>query len=262
VQMQRKEIVCLGDLQKALEITPTQEHELLKRLTRNGLILRLMRGVYLAPDKLPAGGYWQPSSFYLVAKYMEVLNAKYYISGLFAFHYYGLIKQIPNEITVYNNKRAGIKSLGVVSLRLIKVSDERIGGFTNINTDKQTFVNIASLARTVLDAVYDWKKYNSLPQAYDWISSYKKDKNFIDELIKQTAEYGNVITIRRIGYCIELLGFNESITAPLQKKLISKTGWVLYNPLGPKKGKTNKRWRIINNENAKRNVGLLYQSSC
>lgn len=249
VQMHHKDIVRLGDLQKALDITATQEHELLKRLTRSGLILRLMRGIYLVPDKLPAGGYWQPSSFYLVAKYMEILNANYYISGLFAFHYYGLITQIPNEITIYNDKRSCVKRVGVVTLRLIKISNERIGGFVKITDNNKASVNIASLARTMMDAVYDWKKYNSLPQAYEWISLYKKDAKLIKQLIKQTAQHGNIITIRRIGYCIESLGLDESITALLQKKLISKTGWVLYNPVGPKHGKTNKRWRIIYNEN-------------
>ena len=51
------EIVRLGDLQSVLNLSPSQEQQLLKRLTRNGFIVRLTRGVFLVTDKIPPGGY-------------------------------------------------------------------------------------------------------------------------------------------------------------------------------------------------------------
>jgi hypothetical protein len=56
-----------------------------------------------------------------------------------------------------------------VELTLIKVSDERLGDAeTDTTSDGETAV-YASRVRTLVDAVYDWSRFNSLPRGYDWI---------------------------------------------------------------------------------------------
>lgn len=247
VQLHELAIVRLGDLQRILNVTPQQEQELLKRLARSGFILRLKRSVYLVPNKIPPGGHWQPDGKYIIAHYMNLYKADFYISGMYAMNYHGLTTQIPNELTIYNNKIYGPKKIGTQRVVFIKIASERMGGLEKIIAKNKMIVYIASLERVVLDAVYDWKKLGALPDAYEWIKERIDNKKFIRELIRLTVSYGNVITKRRIGYCLELFGVDKDMTKLLLKSIKSQTGWVLFNPYGPRKGKTDRKWRVIHN---------------
>lgn len=248
VQTRRLEVIRLGDLQTPLRLTPDQEQQLLKRLTRNGFIVRLAQGVFLVPNKIPAGGFWQPNSHYVILKLMEYYKAKYYIGGLSAIQYYGLTTQIPNEITLFNDKINAKKTIGSQAFNLIKVKTENLAESTPIdlkNVDGKIYM--ATLAQTLLDAVQYWKRLGTLPDAYEWIKQNIKDKALIKELVRLTSVYSNIITIRRIGYCLETLGVTQSILEPLRNKLTATQGWVALDPNLTSKGKTNKQWRIIDN---------------
>ncbi len=247
MQMRRQEIVTLGELQSLLGISARQEHTLLKRLTQNGFIIRIKRGIYLVPEKIPSGGYWQPNEYYVVAQYMKIINATYYIGGMTAFNHYGLTTQIPNEITIYNDKISGLKNIGNLSLIMIKIPKYRIEGTIQIPQKNDNVVNMASLARTIIDAIQDWKKYATIPEAYDWLKEQSHDIKFTKELINLTCKFSNKATIRRIGYRLELYGASTSITKKLHKSLTSSKGWVRLDPNGNFHGKINEKWRIIDN---------------
>jgi hypothetical protein len=61
VQMRGQSVVRAGELTDALRLSAIQERKLLSRLARAGLIVRVWRGLYLVPLKLPLGGKWSPS---------------------------------------------------------------------------------------------------------------------------------------------------------------------------------------------------------
>lgn len=248
VQMRHMDEVRLGDLQAPLGLTADQEQQLLKRLTRNGFIIRLISGVFLVPNKIPVGGFWQPNSYYVILKLMQYYNAKYYIGGLSAMQYYGLTSQIPNEITLFNDKINAKKTIGTQRFHLIKVSDERLLGSWSIDTKTiDGEIYMATLAQTLLDAVQYWKRLGTLPEGYEWIKHNVRDMAVINELIRLATLGGNVITMRRIGYCLEMLGVSQNLLEPLRKRLTATQGWIVFDPNLASKGKTNKRWRIIDN---------------
>lgn len=241
-------IVRLGDLQAPLRLTPDQEHQLLKRLTRNGFIVRLAPGKFLIPNKLPAGGFWQPNSNYLILKLMELYNAKYYVGGMSALQYYGLTTQIPNEITLFNDKVNAKKVIGSQTFNLIKIKSKKLAGRVAIDLkNAEGKIYIASLAQTVLDGVQYWKRFSTLPDAYDWIKQNSQNKDFVTQLVQLASQYSNIITIRRIGYYLESLGVSQSILKRLRKKLTAAQGWIVLDPNRSNQGKTNKQWRIIDN---------------
>ena len=49
------------------------------------------------------------------------------LSGPNAFNRYGFDEQIPTRVYAYNNRISGERSIGSVTLMLIKVADERLG---------------------------------------------------------------------------------------------------------------------------------------
>ncbi|MDZ4165662.1 MAG: hypothetical protein U1C55_11105 [Smithellaceae bacterium] len=57
-QLRKKEFIFSGEIASALDIHAEQEWKLLNRMATSGLMVRLKRGVYLVPSRMPAGGRW------------------------------------------------------------------------------------------------------------------------------------------------------------------------------------------------------------
>lgn len=74
--------------------------------------MRLKRGVYLVPPRIPAGDKYSPGVALILKKLMEEEQGKYQICGPTAFNYYGFDDQIPSVTCLYNNRISGKRSTG------------------------------------------------------------------------------------------------------------------------------------------------------
>ena len=164
MQMRKLRTVRTGDLTTSLlRLTPDQERKLLSRLSRGGLIARVRQGLYLVPPQLPLGGAWTPGEALALNTLMEDRSGRYQICGPNAFNRYGFDDQIPTRVYAYNNRISGERTIGSVVLMLIKVSDERLGATEEAALDGDEIL-YSSRVRTLVDAVYDWSRFNSLPR--------------------------------------------------------------------------------------------------
>ncbi len=248
VQLKRKNIIRTGELIPVLNISESQERSLLYRLSDSGWILRLKRGVYLVPPRIPAGGKYSPGVALILKKLMEEEQGRYQICGPSAFNFYGLDDQIPNVTYLYNNRISGKRSIGSLAFQFIKVSDERLGAINAVLTRENREMVYSSKARTLMDAVYDWSRFNSLPQGYDWIKAeIKKESKLASELIEVTARYGNMATIRRIGYLLDALVQKPKMINRLRSQLSTSSSLIPWNPGRSSKGTINRKWGIIIN---------------
>lgn len=247
-QMNSLNLVRLGELQKALGLSAQQERRLLERLNKSGFIFRLQRGIYMVPEKIPAGGFWQPNEYLIIATYMQQHNAKYYIGGLAAFNRHGFSTQIPNQYTVYNDQVSGLKKFGKISVKFIKKASKNIIGFESVPiTSENTKINIANQARTILDAINDDPRYHMLPEAYTWLEQKYKNADFLEQFILLSIKSSSKKTMRRIGFYLEKLGVSEHALKPIFQKLATTSDWIMLIPSTNRRGKTNKKWRIIDN---------------
>jgi len=246
-QMHDLEIIQLGDLQDDFQISPRQEKELLSYLAKKGSIIRLKRGIYVAPKTIPPGGKWQPDPKYLISCLMDVTGANYYIGGQYAFHYHGLTEQVPNSITVYNDKISGKKKIGRLDAQFIKIAPERLGNPITIRAARERKFYIATIARCIVDGVVDYSRYNTLPKAYNWIVDRLQQPDFLSELIKTTMNYGNISAKRRIGFIVFSRTNNDKLVKPLLNTLKTSKGWIPLDPYSEPKGPTCRQWGIINN---------------
>lgn len=195
IQMRKRRTVKIGELLDPLQLSRDQERELFRRMARGGLIARVRPDLYLVPEQLPLGGSWSPDEFLALNTLMEDRNGRYQICGPNAFNRYGFDEQIPSRVYAYNNRISGERTIGVIELTLIKVTNNRLG-----DTDQGQTAVYASRVRTLIDAVYDWSRFNSLPRAYDWIRQELKEKRVsMEELVTAALRYGDKGTIRRMG---------------------------------------------------------------
>jgi predicted transcriptional regulator of viral defense system len=249
VQMRKLSVVRSGDLiASLLRLAPDQERKLLSRLSRGGLIARVRRGLYLVPPQLPLGGAWTPGEALALNALMEDRGGRFQICGPNAFNRYGFDNQIPNRIYAYNNRISGKRAIGSVLLMLIKVADERLGETEEATLDGER-VLYSSRVRTLVDAVYDWSRFNSLPRGYEWIRYELKAKRLDAlELVKVTLCYGDTGTIRRMGVLLEDEGVDSALLRKLNRALNPTSSLIPWIPGRPKRGTVNRRWGVIINE--------------
>jgi len=247
-QLRKRVAVRAGDVASALRITRKQEDELLSRLARAGLIARVKKGFYLVPDRLPLGGKWSPSEGLALNTLIQDAGGRYQICGPNAFNRYGFADQVPTVTYAYNNRYSGRRRIGSVALSLIKVSDRRLGATESVQTSDGPSLVYSSRLRTLIDAVYDWSRFNGLPRAYGWIrEQIAEDSRVAGKLVQLVLEYGNQGTVRRIGYLLEREGVRAPVVGKLKGALNPSSALIPWDPTRPKRGKTVRTWGILNN---------------
>ena len=247
-QLKKIDIVRTGELIPVLDITKSQENNLLRRLSDAGWIVRLKRSTYLVPPRIPAGGTYSPGIALILQKLMEEGGGKYQICGPAAFNFYGLDDQIPTITYVYNNRISGSRMIGSLAFQFIKTADDRLGATNVFRTNEGTEIIYSSKARTLMDAVYDWSRFNSLPRGYDWIrKEIKKDLKLGTELVRVIGQYGNQATARRIGSLLDSLMQNPAMLTMLQRQLSDSKALIPWIPGRPARGTVNRKWGVIVN---------------
>ncbi|MBN1942130.1 MAG: hypothetical protein JW849_02445 [Phycisphaerae bacterium] len=248
VQMRNLRTVKTGDLAAALRITTKQERELLSRMARAGMIAKVRNGLYLFPPKLPLGGVWTPDEAMAINALMADKQANYQVTGPNAFNRYGYDEQIPSRIYVYNDAISGDRSIGRIELSLIKVNPERLGETEQFEMSAGETLVYSSRIRTLVDAIYDWSRFDSLPRAYDWIRrDIESGRISPAELSQATVRFGNLSTIRRIGALLEQVDVQESVLKTLQRKLTPSTAKIPFVPGRSACGNLLKRWGVVLN---------------
>ncbi|MGH7810589.1 MAG: type IV toxin-antitoxin system AbiEi family antitoxin domain-containing protein, partial [Candidatus Binatia bacterium] len=247
-QLRKLRTLHTGDLAGPLQISKKQERELLSRLSRAGMIAQVRRGLYLVPDRLPLGGRWSPDEGLALSTLFDAQKGRYQICGPNTFNRYGFDEQLPTRLYVYNNREWGDRRIGSVTLTLIKVGKKRLGDIEIVQTSEGSKAVYSSRVRTLLDAVYDWSRFNTLPRAYEWIRKELKAKRVTAaDLVAVTLKYGDIGTIRRMGAVLE----REGVASPLLKKLeraLPKTSSLIpWIPTKPKRGTVNRRWEVVIN---------------
>jgi predicted transcriptional regulator of viral defense system len=247
-QMRNRRIVKTGDLVAALRMTAKQERELLSRMARARMIANVRRGLYLVPAKLPFAAAWVPDDAAVINALMADKRVRYQITGPNAFNRYGYDEQIPAGITIYNNIFSSERRIGQVSLTLIKVNRNRLGGVERVPTPSGQTLVYSSRARTLVDAIYDWSRFDSLPRAYGWIQQdIEAARVKPDDLAEMAILYGNLATIRRIGALLEQMGCDRRVLRRLEQSLTTSTAKIPLVPGRSIRGILLKRWGIVVN---------------
>jgi hypothetical protein len=131
---------------------------------------------------------------------------------------------------------------------LIKVADARLGDTEKSTTRDGLSLAYSSRVRTLVDAVYDWSRFGSLPRGYGWITSeLAEERVTASALVTCTLRYGDLGTIRRIGALLERRGVRAPLLRKLARALPESTGTVPLIPTMPKRGTLDRRWGLVIN---------------
>jgi predicted transcriptional regulator of viral defense system len=232
-QMRKLRALRTRDLTGPLGISGKQERELLNRLAKAGMIAQVRRGLYLVPPRLPLGGKWSPEEALVLDTLMDDRRGRYQICGPNAFNRYGFDEQIPTRVYAYNNRVSGERTVGAV---------RTAEGRTEV---------YSSRVRTLVDAVYDWSRFNSLPRAFGWVRAELDARRVVAaDLVRVTLRYGDVGTVRRMGALLDRAGVAAALLRKLEGALEPSSSLIAWNPVRPKRGTLDRRWGVVWNDHA------------
>ncbi len=248
IQLKNKDIIRTGEIALALGLNLDPERMLLFRLADSGWIVRLKRGVYLAPPKIPAGGTYGPGAALIRERLMAVEQGHYQVCGPTTFQFYGFTEQISNTTYAYNDRISGSRTIGGLSFQFIKVTPHRLGGTQEVKLPEGKHVLYGSRIRTLVDTVYDWSRFHSLPQGYDWVRKHiGSDPKSAAAFIKCVIQYGNQATLRRLGYLLSTLGVSRRSLSRLKDALNDSKSLIPWVPSKTAKGPIDREWGVIIN---------------
>jgi predicted transcriptional regulator of viral defense system len=136
-----------------------------------------------------------------------------------------------------------------VSLALIKVGEDRLGATDTFTTPEGVQAVYSSRARALVDAVYDWSRFGSLPRAYAWIrEEIGRERNMAKEITRAAIKYGNVSTLRRLGKLFDIENVSPSLLKRIERALPKTTAQIAWCPTRAKRGTIDKRWGVVFNE--------------
>lgn len=161
-----------------------------------------------------------------------------YVSFLSALAYYGLTTQLPRTIFVACAKsKKEIKKEGY-TIKFVKL--KRIFGYRREKYHGK-IIFIGDLEKVIVDSLF-LPQYCPLDETFNAIMEGEYDTS---KLIEYAVKMDSAVVLKRLGYLLDLKGtdVHEKLKGKISKR------YDPVNPLLPKTGDKNKKWRLILNEN-------------
>lgn len=207
---------------------PAYASVMLSRLVRDGVVVRVKRGVYCLPDAHP----------FCVA---SGESPRSYVSLWAAFGYHGMTTQIPDVIEVVNAWTSGPLRLELDSgsYRLIRIRTKPgwLFGMEKVMFNGKTAL-VAERERAIIDGLL-FPGRLPVDDVFEALKTGVKG----DRLVSHARTIGRQSVMKRLGYLMSLAGLTGDLDglAPLSPT------YVPLDPLGPRRGRYDPQWRIMVN---------------
>ncbi len=218
--------------------------ELLSDMTRRGLLMRLKDGVYYIIPYEENSENFMPD-WHLIAGHL-VNNSQYYIGYYSALQMHNLITQpsLKEQIVVSKQIRPSIVRIKNISFQFIYHNEEHFFGAKKMWADDFNKVQCSDLEKTIVDCLFKPNYAGGIVEVAKALYMAKEKIKF-ETLYDYTQKFKSQAVIKRLGFLLELLEINTTITKKLQN--VKSASYVLLDTELPKSGKMISRWSIQQN---------------
>lgn len=226
-------------------------NQLLSDMTKRGLLMRIKDGVYyiIPYEKDPES--FMPD-WHLLTEYL-VNGADHYIGYYSALQIHNLITQpsLKQQIVVAKQIRPSTINVKDIPFQFIYHNPDHFGGVKKIWIDNFHKVKCSDLEKTFVDCLFKPDYAGGIVEIARAIY-ISKDKIKFDKLLEYARQFNSQAVIKRLGFLLDVMEINQSITEKLQK--IKTASYVVLDTELPKDGKLLSKWSIqqnIDNETIK-----------
>ncbi|NLF24515.1 MAG: hypothetical protein GX589_02510 [Deltaproteobacteria bacterium] len=216
----------------------------IQRLCASGRIERVCRGFYAIVPLEYKGAGGVPAEWYL-SKLMKVRRLPFYVGLLTAAAWHGAGHQQPQELHVVTVKQT----------RKVKTKRTRISFFVSrqlphgLTEDRRTQtgdVPVSTPAWTALDLL----RFQSRLGGFDSITPVLAElaENIrIKDLLDASVREQDRSLVRRLGWLLSALGFDEKVKPLLRALQKERPIKVLLDPAKPPRGRYDSLWCVVKN---------------
>ena len=237
-------LITKEQLDRWFGFKPALRKQIVFRLKKKGILTAIKRGVYFySPlESGPAGS--SINEFLIPPVFFPKGN--YYIGYSTMYNYYGFSDQIFQTMYILNTSLQREKTIGSMRFKMIKISSKRMYGLEKIRI-KDTTVIVTDKERTLIDMFYFPGPVGGLKKAFEILEEQVKSRQIdISKVIKYAAKFPNVSTTKRIGFALDQTGLKDKTLEPLLRR-VKMTSLVTLYPSKSRRGKTNSKWKVIEN---------------
>ena len=234
---EQREVFTTHDAQKALGTKGGKVAKLLHDLAVNGWIARIERGKYLLlPPEAGMQAEYRTHPFIIGRS----LVSPYYIGFSSALNYYGITEQPSSEAFIVTTTKSAHLVFQSQKYVFVRVAPTRYFGFREEWIGNTKF-NISDKEKTIIDCLFIPKYSGGLTEV---VKAFRETID-AEKLYRYALWMEDLATVKRLGYLVDLFRVKTTILPKLLKKVAG--GYCLLDTGGPKTGKKNKKWRIIEN---------------
>lgn len=224
-----KESFTVAEASQILDVSRYRAASLLAMWTRHGWLHRVRRGLYIPVPLQSTSTVVTPEEPWLIAL---KLFSPCYIGGWTAAHHWGLTEQLFNSIYVMTTKKVHLReqNLNGVIFKIKTVLPGKIFGtqFTWAGKDK---IAVSDPTKTVIDGLNDPAVLGGIRMVADVLSAYIHSKEFDQKkLLEYAKTMGNSAIYKRLGFLVELLQLDDTITIASACKNNLKSGYSQLDP--------------------------------
>ncbi|MEK6954416.1 MAG: type IV toxin-antitoxin system AbiEi family antitoxin [Candidatus Micrarchaeota archaeon] len=232
-----KEIFNMAEAAAASGFKSGKLRKLLHDLHKSKWVERIERGKYIIiPIEAGPKGEYGMHPFLLAGK----LISPYYIGFFTALNHYGISEQ-PNEtLFIASTKRRRPMHFQGQEYRFVSVPKKRFFGITE-EWVKNTKIRISDKEKTLIDCLFLPKYSKGMTEV---VKAFREKLDF-DKLYDYALKMENPAVVKRLGFLLDGL----KIETPIKDKLLKRVGggYCLLDTGGPKGGRKDKKWKIIEN---------------
>ncbi len=235
-----RKIFTLKDVTSTLDITYENAKVIVSRLVKKSWLIRLTRGKYLiVPLEAGIKSLYTEHGFVIASHLVD----PYYIGYGSALNSHGLSELIPPIVYVVSSKRRKNRTILHTKFKFVTVSKSKMFGLEEL-TISGSKIMTSDAEKTIADCLDHPEYCGGVDEIAKTIFFEHKELDMKKVVIFATR-LGNKTIIKRLGYLLDLFNFHEY--EYLFEKVEHSKGYPKLDPNLPKKGKFNKKWRLLLN---------------
>jgi predicted transcriptional regulator of viral defense system len=225
------------------EMSETQIRIQMKRMTDEGLLMRIRDGVYYIIPFEQDSATFLPDWHLLAA---PLAGKDYYIGYYSAMQVHQLITQpsLKERIVVKKQIKPSETEIKGVKFQFIYHNEKHFFGCKKTWIDSFNRVWCSDLEKTLIDCLYKPEYAGGIVEIAKAIFMAKNKADF-GKLLKYVMLFNSQAVIKRLGYLLELLEIETPIIETLQNQRSSSVS--ALDTEAPKQGKILSRWNIQQN---------------
>jgi len=171
------------------------------RLTHNGWLIRVKRGLYAISD-LSNRGFLSLSPSVVAS----LLVKDSYVSFESALAYHGMFNQLTNKTISISQVQYKSVQLQSVEYSFVKVLDKWFFGWQDVSIDNKT-VRMATAEKALIDMIQFHKSKYTVDLVVEKLSLYKGSLDL--QKMTEYLDKMSLTTIKTFGFLFDLLGINS-----------------------------------------------------